>query len=208
MRYDPSGHPWLMKYLKITSYYIASFIDRYNLHWIKTLGIMIRFHSDLNTEITALALMISNTFCGCISWILAALQLIVPSTLLTRWGRVTHRRVSRVDHYWSAPSHYLNQCWNISIGPLAANFTEILIKIRAFSFKKMHLKTSPGKCRPFCLGLSVLITIPPSLHQLIFVPYVQNDISVSLLVARSRFSSKSHDFLLYGNRAALNNIFQ
>ena len=43
------------------------------------------------------------------------------------------------------------------IGPLETNFSEILIEIHTFSFKKMHLKMSSGKSRPFCLGLNVLI---------------------------------------------------
>ena len=30
-----------------------------------------------------------------------------------------------------------------------------VFKIQIFSFRKMHLKVSPGKCRPFCLGLNV-----------------------------------------------------
>ena len=42
------------------------------------------------------------------------------------------------------------------IGPLGTNFCEILIEIHTFSFKKIHLKMSSGKCRPFCLGLNVL----------------------------------------------------
>ena len=33
----------------------------------------------------------------------------------------------------------------------------ILFEIDIFSFKKMHLKMSSGKWRPFCLGLNVLI---------------------------------------------------
>ena len=41
------------------------------------------------------------------------------------------------------------------IGPLGTNFSEILIKIYTFSFKKMHLKMS-GKWQPFCLILNVL----------------------------------------------------
>ena len=44
----------------------------------------------------------------------------------------------------------------LSIGTLETNFSEILSKIRAFSFKKMHLKMSSAKWRPFCLGLNVL----------------------------------------------------
>ena len=42
------------------------------------------------------------------------------------------------------------------IGPLGTNFSEILIKILTFSFKKMRLKVSSVKRRPFCLGLNVL----------------------------------------------------
>ena len=42
------------------------------------------------------------------------------------------------------------------IGPLGTNFSEILIEIQSFSFKKMHLKMSSGKWCPFCLGLNVL----------------------------------------------------
>ena len=42
------------------------------------------------------------------------------------------------------------------IGPLGTNLSEIVIEIHTFSFKKMHLKMSSGKWRPFCLGLNVL----------------------------------------------------
>ena len=42
------------------------------------------------------------------------------------------------------------------IGPLGTNLNEISIKIHTFSFKKMHLKMSSGKWRPFCLGLNVI----------------------------------------------------
>ena len=42
------------------------------------------------------------------------------------------------------------------IGPLGTNFSEISIAIETFSFKKMHLKMSSAKWRPFCLGLNVL----------------------------------------------------
>ena len=55
---------------------------------------------------------------------------------------------------WSVPSYYLNQCWNI------VNLTlrnKILIKIHTFSFKKMHLKMSSVKWRPFCVSLNVML---------------------------------------------------
>ena len=42
------------------------------------------------------------------------------------------------------------------IGPLGTNFSEILIKIHTFTFKKMRLKMSSGKWKPSCLGLDVL----------------------------------------------------
>ena len=42
------------------------------------------------------------------------------------------------------------------IGHLETNFNEILIEIHTFSFKKMHLKMSPAKWRPFCLNPNVL----------------------------------------------------
>ena len=50
-------------------------------------------------------------------------------------------------------------CTNVGIlliGPLGTNFSEMLIEIHKFSFKKIHLKMSSGKWRPFCLGLNVL----------------------------------------------------
>ena len=43
------------------------------------------------------------------------------------------------------------------IGPLGTNFSEILIEILTFSFKKMHLKVLFVKRRPFCLCLNILI---------------------------------------------------
>ena len=46
------------------------------------------------------------------------------------------------------------------IGPLGTNFSEILIELQAFSLKKIRLKMSSAKCRPFCLGLNVFTCIP------------------------------------------------
>ena len=42
------------------------------------------------------------------------------------------------------------------IGPLGTNFSEIVIGIQTFSFKKMRLKVSFAKWRLFCLGLNEL----------------------------------------------------
>ena len=37
---------------------------------------------------------------------------------------------------WSAPNHYLNQCWILLIGPLGINFSEMAIEINTFWLKK------------------------------------------------------------------------
>ena len=80
---------------------------------------------------------------------------------LTHWGRVTHICVSKqksigLDNGLS-PGRHQAIIWTnagiLLIGPLGTNFSEILIEIPTFSFKKMRLKVSSAKRRPFCLGL-------------------------------------------------------
>ena len=44
------------------------------------------------------------------------------------------------------------------IRPLGTNFSEFSVEILIFSFKKMRLKVSSKKRRPFCLGLNELIS--------------------------------------------------
>ena len=83
---------------------------------------------------------------------------------LTHWGRVTHICVSKliIIGSYNGLSPGRRQaiiCTNsgiLLIGTLGTNFSEILIKSRKFSFKKMGLKVSSAKWRPFCLGLNVL----------------------------------------------------
>ena len=83
---------------------------------------------------------------------------------LTHWGRVTHIWVSELTIIGSdnglSPSRRQAIIWNnagiLLIRPSGTNFSEISIEIDVFSFKKMHLKMSSAKCRPFCLGLNVL----------------------------------------------------
>ena len=80
---------------------------------------------------------------------------------LTHWGRVTHICVGTLTIIGSdnglSPSRRQAIIWTnaglLLIGPLRKNFNEISIKILSFLFKKMHLKVSSAKCRPFCLGL-------------------------------------------------------
>ena len=83
---------------------------------------------------------------------------------LTHWGRATHICVSKLPIIDSDNGLSPGRCqaiiWTnagiLLIGPLGTKFSEILIKIHAFSFKKMHLKMSSVKWRPFCLSLNVL----------------------------------------------------
>ena len=85
---------------------------------------------------------------------------------LTHWGRVTHISVSKQTIIGSdnglSPGRRQAIIWTnagiLFIGTLGTNFSEILIEIRIFSFKKMGLKMSSAKWRPFCLGLKVLIS--------------------------------------------------
>ena len=84
--------------------------------------------------------------------------------LLTHWGQVTHICVGNLTIIASdnGLSPYRRQAiiWTnaglLLIGPLGTNFSEILIEILTFSFKKMRLKVSSAKRRPLCLGLNVL----------------------------------------------------
>ena len=83
---------------------------------------------------------------------------------LTHWGRATHKCVSKLTIVGSdnglSPGRHQTIIWTnpgISlIEPLGTNFSEIFIGIQIFSFKKMHLKMSSAKWRPFCPSLHVL----------------------------------------------------
>ena len=68
--------------------------------------------------------------------------------ILTHWGRVTHICVSKLT--------IISSVGILFIGPLGITFSEILIGIQTFSFKKMHLQMSSAKFRPSFLGLNVL----------------------------------------------------
>ena len=66
---------------------------------------------------------------------------------LTHWGRVTHKCVSKLTIIGSdndlSPGRRQAIIWTnagiLLIGPLGTNFSEILIEIYTFSFKKIHL---------------------------------------------------------------------
>ena len=91
---------------------------------------------------------------------------------LTHWGRVTHICVGNLtiigpDNGLS-PGRRQAIIWTnagiLLIGHWGTNFSEILIGIHTFSFKKIPLKISSAKWRSFGLGFNVLRQIMPSLH--------------------------------------------
>ena len=88
-------------------------------------------------------------------------QCSIMLSTLTHWGRVTHICVSDLTSIGSdnglSPGRrqaiIRTNAGILSIRPLWTNFSECLVEIIIFSFKKMRLKVSSAKRRPFCLGL-------------------------------------------------------
>ena len=120
--------------------------------------------------------------------------------VLTHWGRVTDICVSKLTIIGSdnglSPGRRQAIIWTnagiLLIEPLGTNFSEILIGIQIFSFKKMRLKMPSAKWRPFCLGLNVLndtqvsrfISTPSN-------PILYNDFTFSIHSYKSRFEIRS-----------------
>ena len=108
---------------------------------------------------------------------------------LTHWGRVTHICVSDLTSIGSdnglssgrrqaiirnnadnglARTRRQAIIWTnagiLLIRPLGTNFSEFLVEILIFSFKKLRLKVSSVKRRPFCLGLNDLTLWVRAIH--------------------------------------------
>ena len=126
----------------------------------------------------------------CLYWIRAWL-LVPPShqqpwhwpCSITHWGRVTHICVSNLTIIGSdnglSPGRRQAIIWTnagmLLIGPLGTNFNnEILLQIHTFSFNKIHFKMSPGKWRPFCLGLNVITKSLSSMRKYLIYPQSDN----------------------------------
>ena len=85
------------------------------------------------------------------------------------WGRVTHICVSKITIIASdnglSPGRRQAIIWInagiLLIGSLGTKFSEIYIENLTFSFRKIRLKVSSAKWRPFCLGLNVLSNSQP-----------------------------------------------
>ena len=105
---------------------------------------------------------VSNLVTVQVSTVVVCVQTWEP---LTHWGRVTHICVSKLNIIGSdnglSPSRRQAIIWInteiLLIWPLGTNFSEMLIEIHTFSFKKMHVKMLSAKRWSFCLGLNVLI---------------------------------------------------
>ena len=103
------------------------------------------------------------------SWDSPCFKLLISALCgsLTHWGWMTHicnSRLSTIGSYNGlSPSRRQAIIWTnaeiLLIRTIGTNFSEILSVIHTFSFKKMHLKMSSGKWRPFCLGL---LMAPPT----------------------------------------------
>ena len=91
-------------------------------------------------------------------------QLYSMFNVLTHWGRATHICVSNLTIIASdkvlSPARRQAIIWTNAgislVGPLAINFSDILIEIEIFSFKKMYLQQSSAKWRLLRFGLNVL----------------------------------------------------
>ena len=97
---------------------------------------------------------------------------------LTHWRRVTHICVSKLTFIGSdnglSPGRRQAVIWTndgiLLTGPLGTKFSEILIEIYTFSFKKMHVKMSSRRWQPFCLGLNMLTHIHIELTATYYTP--------------------------------------
>ena len=78
----------------------------------------------------------------------------------------------------------------LSIEPLGTNFSEILIEIHTYSFKKLHLKMSSGKWRVFCLSLNVLMHWTTS-HTVHIPPFVDTVFQSDLFTRRAGLVASS-----------------
>ena len=130
------------------------------------------YDNEKITHIMQKCIKCKNSACMCIGLLVVKWyqQMIIYTSSfisinLTHWGHVTHICVGKLTITGSdnglSPGRRQAIIWTNAgislIGPLGTNFSEILIGIQTFSFKKMHLKMSSAKWCPFCLGLNELM---------------------------------------------------
>ena len=66
---------------------------------------------------------------------------------------------------------YNDMLWKQLRTAVVQSVSEILIEIYTFSFKKIDLKMSFGKSRPFCLGLNMLNKVRVKIREQISIGY-------------------------------------
>ena len=85
----------------------------------------------------------------CVNWL-------IPSDVYMRWqNRPSLVQIMACCLFGAEPLSEPMVAF-CQVGPLGTNFSEILIRIQAFSFKKIRSKMSSAKWHPFCLGPNVL----------------------------------------------------
>ena len=118
------------------------------------------FCESKNTNTVHKCTLATGHHCGQTLYQLAKVYIeILAAIFLIHWGRVTHICVHsltiNVSDNSLSPGRRQAIIWTnagiLLIWPLGTNFSEVLIKIHTFPFKKMHLKLGP-----FCLSLIVL----------------------------------------------------
>ena len=85
---------------------------------------------------------LSHSFLGNVYW---TFKISIPQLCMVTWSALGRRQAI----FWTKAGILL-------IGLSGTNFSEILIEILTFSFKKMSFKVSSAKWRPFCLGQCVM----------------------------------------------------
>ena len=82
------------------------------------------------------------------------------------------------------------------IGPLGTNFSEILMEILTFSFKKMRLKVSSAKRQPFYLGFNVFNDLYRAVGEDHVRPFADdtalNVISMESLIINDEKTARKH----------------
>ena len=177
--------PWVVQQVSHISYQTSQGIELKLdgcIHY-ETLQIWITFDqasvnscSSLASDRASIFRISSNKLLRGLSSYLIKVFVVRLQAWLTHWGRVTHICVSDLTSIGSdnglSPGRrqaiIRTNAGKLLIRPFGTNFSEILIEIIIFSFKKMRLKVSSGKRRPCCLGLNVLTSGHAS--QLLHIP--------------------------------------
>ena len=117
---------------------------------------------------------------------------------LIHWDRMTHICVGKLINIGSniglSPEtrqiSIWTNAWILLIGPSGTNFSDILIEIHTFSFKKLYFKMSFVTWRPFCPGGNELkhaiyimcnISIIPIVLFSVLMAFPCNDVSESVI---------------------------